>query len=211
MYHVLTYWFRTLGFGRIEANALTSVGGLLSLAVVFLFAFLSDRTGKRGLTVALAIFVYLIALILLRTVHPVVGNKWRRYVLWTTVNSLAVAYHPIHNTWLQLNCTDPQERSIAIAMWVMSAITGLMAGSQIFTANDAPFYHTGVVILIAMVAFGLLVVGVQLVVYHIFNKRFEGGANSAGSSCDDIADDPQVFKEGPREEKHLGRRVPYVL
>jgi hypothetical protein len=35
--------------------------------------------------------------------------------LWTAVNSFAVGYHPVHNTWVQLNCVDAGERSIAIA------------------------------------------------------------------------------------------------
>ncbi|TQB70163.1 hypothetical protein MPDQ_000817 [Monascus purpureus] len=61
-----------------------------------------------------AIASYLIVLIVARTVHPHAG-KWSRFGLWTAVNGLAVGYHPIHSTWVQLNCTDPRERSIAIA------------------------------------------------------------------------------------------------
>ncbi|TGZ76791.1 inner membrane transporter yfaV [Ascodesmis nigricans] len=160
-----------LGFERIPANALTSIGGIISLITVFIFALISDRTNRRGFTVALAISCYLIALILLRTIHPSVSNKWRRYVLWTLVNSFAVGYHPVHNTWLQLNCTDPQERSIAIAMWVMSAISGLMAGSQVFRAKDAPWYGTGVAVLIGMVGFGLVLAVMQIVVYWVFNRK----------------------------------------
>ncbi|PGH02230.1 hypothetical protein AJ79_07679 [Helicocarpus griseus UAMH5409] len=160
----------TLGFDRIHANALCAIGGFISLAVVFAFAWLSDRTNKRGLTVMVAICCYLIVLIVIKTVHPHVG-KWSRFGLWTAVNSFAVGYHPVHNTWVQLNCKDPGERSISIATGVMSAICGLMAGTQIFSRDDAPFYSQGLVIMIILVASGLVMTALQEGIYLIHNKQ----------------------------------------
>lgn len=105
---------RTLGFNRTEANALAAVGAFLSLAVVFIFAYISDKTNQRGLSVMGAHACYIIALVVARSLHPSVG-KWSRWGLWTAVNSFAVGYHPVHNSWVQLNCRDPGERSIGIA------------------------------------------------------------------------------------------------
>ncbi|KAM5357987.1 hypothetical protein ACJZ2D_015707 [Fusarium nematophilum] len=126
-----------LGFDRIAANALAAVGASLALPVVFGFAYLSDRADRRGAAVIIAHVCYLIALIVARQAHPHVG-KWSRWGLWTAVNSFAVGYHPVHNSWVQLNCREAGERSIAIAMWVMSAISGLMVGTQYFRASDTP-------------------------------------------------------------------------
>ena len=105
---------RSLGFDRITANALASVGAWIALVVVFGFAYLSDRTNQRGGAVIAAQVCYLIVLIVAHQVEPHVG-KWSRWGLWTAVNSFAVGYHPVHNTWVQLNCRDPRERSISIA------------------------------------------------------------------------------------------------
>lgn len=103
-----------LGFTRIEANAFAAIGSLLTLPVIFLFAWVSDKTNKRGLIVMIAIFVYLVALMITRVlVHHV--DKWGKFGLWTTVNILAVGYHPIHNAWIQINCKSPEERSINVA------------------------------------------------------------------------------------------------
>lgn len=103
-----------LGFSRIEANALAAIGSLLTLPVIWLFAWLSDKLNRRGLTVMVAIFVYLIALVILRVLlHH--GNEWSKFGLWTVVNALAVGYHPIHNAWIQMNCKSPEERSISVA------------------------------------------------------------------------------------------------
>jgi MFS family permease len=103
----------SLGFDRISANALAAVGGSLALVVVFSFAFLSDKTNRRGATVLLAHLCYLIVILVARSLHPQVG-KWARWGLWTSVNAFAVGYHPVHNTWTQLNCREPGERSITI-------------------------------------------------------------------------------------------------
>lgn len=110
----LTYRYSSLGFDRTEANALAAVGGFLALAVVFSFAFISDRTNRRGATVVVAQLCYLVTLVVARQLHPHVG-KWSRWGLWTAVNGFAVGYHPSHNSWLQLNCHEGGERSIAIA------------------------------------------------------------------------------------------------
>ena len=104
----------SLGFTRVQANALAAIGYLLTLPVVLFFAWLSDKMKKRGITVMIAITSYLIALILLRTIQPHVG-RWGKFGLWTTVNGLAVGYHPIHNAWIQMNSRSPEERSIGVA------------------------------------------------------------------------------------------------
>ncbi|KAF9694255.1 hypothetical protein EKO04_008064 [Ascochyta lentis] len=159
-----------LGFTRIQANVLASVGGFLALGVVFFFGWLSDRTNKRGLAVILAHICYLAVLIITRSVHPLVG-KWSRWGLWTTVNAFAIGYHPVHNSWVQLNCKDPRERSISIAMWVMAAISGLMVGTQYYRADDLPFYSKGLRTQIIMVAVGMLFAILQEAVYVSYNRK----------------------------------------
>ncbi|KGO48205.1 Major facilitator superfamily domain, general substrate transporter [Penicillium expansum] len=106
--------FVELGFSRIKANALCAIGSLLTLPVILFFAWISDKSNKRGLAVMVAIFVYLIALVILRImVHRV--DNWGKFGLWTAVNALAVGYHPIHNSWIQINCKSSEERNISVA------------------------------------------------------------------------------------------------
>ncbi|KAL3462217.1 major facilitator superfamily domain-containing protein [Aspergillus heterothallicus] len=159
----------SLGFRRIQANALSAIGASLTLPIVFGFAYLSDRTKARGLTVISAISTYLAVLIVARCLLPqvdVAGRRWTRFGLWTVVNAFAVCYHPVHNVWVQRNCTTQGERSIAI-----SAISGLLAGTQIFRADDSPTYHTGLVIMIALVSAGLVLAIMQHLIYLYLNAR----------------------------------------
>ena len=63
-------------------------------------------------------------------------------------------------------------------MWVMSAIAGLMYGTQYFQAADKPLYNTGLDIMIGVVAAGLVSVGLQELIYYFYNKeavRFNKG------------------------------------
>ncbi|KAF6795885.1 transporter YIL166C-like protein 11 [Colletotrichum sojae] len=164
----------SLGFDRIQANALAAVGASLSLVIVFLFAYISDKTNRRGLSVIFAHFCYLITLIVARTAHPHVG-KWSRWGLWTAVNAFAVGYHPANNSWVQLNCREPGERSISIAMWVMLSISGLMVGTQYYRANDTPFYQTGLRTQVIMVSVGMAFAILQVVIYTVHNRRVAQG------------------------------------
>lgn len=181
-----------LGFDRIAANALAAVGASLALAVVFVFARLSDRTNRRGQCVILAQICYLITLVVARQVQPSSG-RWSRWGLWTAVNAFAVGYHPIHNTCefeyrpqvrlsltdkyagVQLNCKYPGERSIAIAMWVMLATSGLMVGTQLFQGSDAPYYNNGLLYMSVLVTIGICLAVLQEAVYIVHNRRVEQG------------------------------------
>ncbi|KAF7588373.1 hypothetical protein BBP40_005766 [Aspergillus hancockii] len=154
----------SLGFTRIQANALGAIGASMALPLVFLFSWVSDQTGKRGLTVIVAILCYLIVLVVSRCLLLHLG-KWNRFGMWTLINAFAVCYHPVHNTWLQLNCPDPAERR------VMSSNAGLMAGTQIFQASDSPTYLTGLITMIALVASALALAVVQEVIYLKLNSR----------------------------------------
>ncbi|EXJ92619.1 hypothetical protein A1O3_01171 [Capronia epimyces CBS 606.96] len=165
----------SLGFDRVAANALASVGATISLGVVFFFAWLSDRTGRRGLTVMIAQLIYLVALIICRQVQDGVG-RWSKWGLWTVVNSFAGGYHPVHNTWVQLNCQEPGERSISIAMWVMFAIGGLMYGTQFFQGGDAKaHYPNGLRTMIALVASGVVLALIQELIYWHHNRKVKNG------------------------------------
>ncbi|KAK3388466.1 major facilitator superfamily domain-containing protein [Sordaria brevicollis] len=183
----------SLGWSRTSSNALACVGAFLSLLTVFIFAWLSDRTGKRGATVVLAQVCYLVVLIVCREVqrNKEMGElgRWSRWGLWTAVNAFAVGYHPVHNTWVQLNCRDERERSVGIAMWVMSAILGLMAGTQYYRMGDGPFYERGLLIQICMVAAGIFFALMQIGIYVVHNRRVAEGKVKPGKD----GEEPQVY------------------
>lgn len=163
--------FTTLDFNRSEANALTAVGGFGTLLVVVLFGWLSDKTKMRCLWVCIPTLLYMIVLILLRELQQGKG-RWSKFALWTIANVFAVGYHPGQNTWLQLNCPSAEERAISVSLWVMSAMVGLMCGSEIFQGFDASnYYPVGLLAMIIMVAAGLGVDLIQGTIYLLHNAN----------------------------------------
>ncbi|KAK3317089.1 inner membrane transporter yfaV [Apodospora peruviana] len=178
----------SLGWDPTAANALAAVGAVLSLFFVFLVAYVSDKTNQRGATVIVSQICFLVALVVAREIHPHVG-RWSRWGLWTAVNALAVGYHPAHNTWVQLNCRDPRERSISIAMFVMAAISGLMVGTQYYQADDKPFYQNGLRIQIIMVSVGITFSVIQWGIYVVHNKHATAETHQPGVK----GQSPQIY------------------
>jgi hypothetical protein len=76
---------------------------------------------------------------------------------------------------VQLNCKYPGERSIAIAMWVMLATSGLMVGTQLFQGSDAPYYSDGLLYMIVLVTIGICLAGLQEAVYIVHNRHIRQG------------------------------------
>ncbi|KAK3940431.1 major facilitator superfamily domain-containing protein [Diplogelasinospora grovesii] len=165
----------SFGFDRIHANALAAVGSALAPVVALLFATLSDYTDQRGMAVMSAQVCYLIALLVGRQMQGQTASPWAHWALWTAINAFAVGYHPAHNTWLQLNCHEAEERSVSIAMWVMSANTGMMVGTWYYRGEDKPSYNNGLLIQICMVSFGLAAAMFQEATYIIHNRRAASG------------------------------------
>lgn len=76
---------------------------------------------------------------------------------------------------VQLNCKYPGERSIAIAMWVMLATSGLMVGTQLFQGSDAPYYTDGLLYMIILVTIGIGLAALQKAVYIMHNRHVRQG------------------------------------
>lgn len=113
----------------------------------------------------------MIVLILLRELQQGKG-RWSKFALWTVANAFAVGYHPGQNTWLQLNCPSAEKRAISVSLWVMSAMVGLMCGSEIFQGFDAKnYYPVGLLAMIIMVAAGLGVDLIQGTIYLWHNAN----------------------------------------
>lgn len=101
------------------------------------------------------------------------SNRWAKYATLTLTSGYSVCWHPLNATWLSLNQKTPQQRAIAMAMFVMAANLGGLIGSQLLRANDAPTYPTGFRVTVCLVAFGNACAIFQHFQYRWSNKRNE--------------------------------------
>lgn len=82
-------------------------------------------------------------------------NPGVRYfgIVWTQI--FANFPHPLNITWMSLICKDSEERSLAMAMIIMSANIGAIYGAQIFQEDDKPLYQRAFTINLCLLAAAL--------------------------------------------------------
>ncbi|KAI9733266.1 MAG: hypothetical protein M1834_003350 [Cirrosporium novae-zelandiae] len=163
---------KSFGYGTIQANALASVGYYGCVVLTMCLAFLSDRTYRRGPFVLVSITWQLITYACLRTILYRV-SKWHRYAILMLANVPNSAIHVLNIGWLSVNCKTAQQRSVAMAMIVMAANTGGIAGSQVFRTEDAPKYLRAFTAIVALAASGWVITALQIGQYIWSNRRIE--------------------------------------
>jgi len=173
---------KNLGYTKLTANALSSVGGFGTIILTPLNAFASDFLNKRAFFVWLPLTWTLILISIIYSQSVV--DLWQRYALWTLLNAGIATFHPVNGAWLSINAKTPQERSISLAydafrcgancrMWIMSANLSGVCGAQIFRAEDAPLYRKGILAIVILTATGWGITIMQGVQYYFSNKQLD--------------------------------------
>ncbi|BGP19086.1 hypothetical protein JCM10213v2_007173 [Rhodosporidiobolus nylandii] len=189
------------GFPTLKANALSSVPGWVSLVATLSAGIFSDRTGWRGPSVIATIGLFWLFWVAFQGVSLYPADKrWTKYALLVCTQGFNAAYHPLNATWLSLNCITPQQRSIAMAMFIMAANCGAAVGSQILRADDAPTYHRGFRVCVALSSFGLLLAILQHIQYRVSNRRLAAQREA-------LRVDAELADKGAVE----GVRKPYII
>ncbi|RSM15290.1 hypothetical protein CEP52_000799 [Fusarium oligoseptatum] len=97
------------------------------------------------------------------------GHK--RFALLTCTLSFGWQWHPLNGSWMALNAGTAGERSITMAILIMSANASGIIGSQLFQQKDAPLYETGWAVIVAVVSVGLVASVVANLQYYFLNGR----------------------------------------
>jgi MFS family permease len=169
---------KQLGFTTLKANALSSIGNWIGVILLVLTGFISDRLKLRGPMVIITIGFLWVWWIAFQQVS-LGTDKWLKFAFITLVTAFGQIFHPLNATWLSLNQATPQERSIAMAIFVMSANTGAAVGSQILRSGDTG-YRKGFRACVGIVSAGLLVAVCQHVQYRLSNRRLKKEAAVEG-------------------------------
>ncbi|PKS05148.1 hypothetical protein jhhlp_008515 [Lomentospora prolificans] len=146
---------KSFGYPSLTSNALASVGLFLQVPVSFVFSFVSDKYDRRGETVMAGIGLHMFGYILNR-IFTELNKRGVRYfgVIWTQM--CGNFPHPLNIAWMSLACRDSEERSLAMAMIIMSANIAAIYGAQIFQADDKPLYRRAFSLNIGLLALAML-------------------------------------------------------
>ncbi|SCO35396.1 related to nicotinamide mononucleotide permease [Fusarium fujikuroi] len=165
------------GYDRLQANALSSVGGWIVIVLNLSFGWIADKTQRRGLLVLLATilsFAFCLATRQLTTST----NRDLKYGILTCTTLWGSAAQPLNGSWLAVNIRNPAERSITMALLIMTANAAGLAGAQIFQAHDAPFYRTGFTVILTLASIALVFAIVSNTQYLWLNKKLVAKAES---------------------------------
>ncbi|KAK1830627.1 major facilitator superfamily domain-containing protein [Podospora conica] len=152
----LTLTLKGMGFSTFQTNLLVIPSQLLHILNMLLLTHLSQLFNQMALTAVLPQFWALPFLLWLRLVDPSAVSKWTTWLVMTLF--LGSPYsHPIQVGWVSRNANAVRSRSVGAAMYNMCVQGGGIIASNIYRQDDAPAYHRGNTVLLAVVAFNIAV------------------------------------------------------
>lgn len=163
---------KSFGYGRLQSNALVSVGSWIQIPLSLLSGYLADKTARRGFVNLGGISLwwgFAIGCLVLATST----SKDSRYALLTCALSVQTLWHPVNGAWLAMNSRSPAERSVTMAVFVMAANCGGIIGGQLFQAGDSPRYTTGWTAIVCLLSVSIAANLFANVQYRVSNRRLQ--------------------------------------
>ena len=94
-----------------------------------------------------------------------------RFLALTMAVGFSGTWHPVNGSWMALNAPTLGERSITMAILIMSANSAGIVGAQLFQEADGPLYHRGWANIVSIVLVGVGAIIAANVQYRVLNRR----------------------------------------
>jgi hypothetical protein len=166
----ITLTCKALGFNTFETNLLTIPAYTLFIIQLLFWTWVSEKLNQRiliGLISQVYVLPLLIALEVLPTKFP--GSNWAKW----TISTLIIGYPYAHAVLVALasrNAGTVRTRTIASSLYNMSVQTSNIVSSQIYRADDKPYYYRGNKALLGLVAWNIVLFCGSKVYYEWRNK-----------------------------------------
>ncbi|KAJ5493510.1 hypothetical protein N7539_002256 [Penicillium diatomitis] len=165
----LTLTLRRIGFSTFDSNMLTVPSAVLQIFTMLAIAYSSNYFNDRAFHVIIG-EAWVLPLLVGMLTLPDGGRDWSRFTLVTLVSGYPY-FHPIVSSWISENSFDVKKRAITAATYNVIVQVGSLIGSQIYRAEDAPYYHRGNAVLVALCALSLVIVFAQREFLRHLNRR----------------------------------------
>lgn len=165
----LSLTLKRLGFSTFDSNMLTIPAAVLQVFLMLGLAYSSNHFTERtwhcffGELFCLPLLAALLGL-------PAGGHNWPRFTISTLISGYPY-FHPIVVAWISENTFDVKKRAITAATYNVIVQVGSVISSQIYRADDAPYYYRGNKVLIAICVLSLLTFVVQREYLRLLNRR----------------------------------------
>ncbi|KAN0062857.1 hypothetical protein ACQY0O_004678 [Thecaphora frezii] len=163
-----TLTLKSLGFSTFQTNLLTIPSSLFFIINNLSLAFLSKKLNERTLIASICAWWHLILLIVLVTI-PDDTSKWAKWFIL----SLFVGYpycHPILVSMTSMNSGSVRTRTVASSVYNMHVQAASLIASNIYRADDKPYYHRGNRVLIGIAVLSVVLFWLTKA-YFMFRNR----------------------------------------
>ncbi|ROV89499.1 hypothetical protein VSDG_08513 [Cytospora chrysosperma] len=160
----------SFGYGRLTANAYVSIGGWILLVSNAAWGYLADKYQRRGAMVFIGILAFW-CFTLGNRLSVYSENETQRFALLVVGVAFSSCWHPTNCSWVSLNAKTPEERSISMAIMIMSANLAGIIGTQLFREDDAPHYPMGWTAILILVSLALVFTVLANLQYFVLNRR----------------------------------------
>jgi MFS family permease len=153
----ITLTCKALGFNTFQTNLLTIPAYTIFIIQLLFWTWVSEKTNQRlllGVVSQIWCLPLLIALVALPPVFP--NSNWAKWALST----LLVGYIYVHAILVALtsrNAGSVRTRTVGSSLYNMAVQLSNIISSQIYQANDAPYYYTGNKVLLGIVAYNIVI------------------------------------------------------
>ncbi|KAK0388596.1 hypothetical protein NLU13_4839 [Sarocladium strictum] len=158
------------GYTKLTANAMSSIGYWILIFTTIGWGIAADMWGKRGPLVLLGVSIGCIMMIANRAIVNT-DRLHGKFALITLIKAFGMAWHPVHGSWMALNTKSSGERSITMAIFIMSANVAGLASGQIFQAEDKPLYRTAWTTVLSLSCIGVAAASWSNLQYWVLNRR----------------------------------------
>lgn len=167
----LSLTLKRLGFSTFDSNILQIPSAVIQIITMLLLARSSEYFGERTFHCIFGEFWILPLLATLLSL-PSGGLNWGRFTVTTLISGYPY-FHPIVSSWISENTFDVKKRAITAAIYNVVVQIGSLIGSQIYRADDAPYYYRGNKVVVAICALSLVTFIIQREYLRLLNRRKE--------------------------------------
>ncbi|CAN6651251.1 pantothenate transporter Fen2p [Trichomonascus vanleenenianus] len=160
---------KSLGYTKLKANAMSSVGGFIQMPVLLILAWYSDYSRHRGIA---TIIPQALTMLFIGLLYGLKSPK-QKYAAVVLTQSFMASFHVMNVTWTSANCVLPVQRSLTLAGVVMAANLGQLAGATIFGAQYAPTFDTSFIICICILGGAVVYTAAVILGYRFCNGQIK--------------------------------------
>jgi MFS family permease len=153
----ITLTCKALGFSTFETNLLTIPAYTIFIIQLLFWTWVSEKINQR-LLIGLISQVWALPLLISLEVLPAhfVNANWARWLLSTLLIGYPYA-HAIMVALASRNSGTVRTRTVASSLYNMAVQSSNIFSSQIYRADDKPYYYKGNKVLLALVAYNVII------------------------------------------------------